>query len=395
MQQVLYNNVLYRRQYTNMYLMFLTDDLLYFRYIYTDEFDIHTDNVTFMLYAAKKFQLAGLSHLCFQYLDAEMHDETVAKIMEQAHIYNETTLYDKCLRYIFANGDSVLRKATISELCPECMARIVKADDLRAEEEAVFEGCMTWANAECRRQKKQPSDESRRAVLGKLLYHIRFPIMDVTYFTQKVSLGNLLTHDETLSIFQYFHGEEQQLPNRFSRNERNRLPRNITENVEPVMLSNSTRSTNMSRVQRFITIDGQWKQNGPPDAISFTVSQPIILYGVEMYGVSYGKETYAVKILIYDDITREEVRKNDANVFTNTIRTTYEVYLARPLRIPPRRVFTVMVVVKGSPTHKGVDGEKVHIVEGVTFEFSDSNRSSNGTDATVGQIPGLLFSKTQ
>lgn len=323
-----------------------------------------------------------------------MHDETVAKIMEQAHLYNETNLYEKCVRFIFANGDSVLRKPSFSELCPDCVERIIKSDELRANEEAVFEGCIIWANAECRRQKKQPTDENRRAVLGKLLYLIRFPIMDVTYFTQKVSLGNILSHDETLSIFQYFHGEEQQLPNRFSRNERNRVPRNIAENHEPIMLSNR-RSPNMSRVRRFGGIDGQWKQNGPPDAISFSCSQPIILYGVEVYGVAYGQETYPVKMLVFDDITREEVRKNEANIFTNTVKRSYEVHLARPIRVPSKRVFTMVILMRGSPTHKGVDGERVVIADGVTFEFSESNRSSNGTDVTVGQIPGLLFTKTQ
>lgn len=363
------------------------------QYMYTDEFDIHSDNVATMLYAAKKFQLKGLTNLCFQYLDAEMHDETVCKIMEQAHIYNETGLYDKCVRYILTNGSVVLRKAGFAELCSECAAKIIKSDDLRAEEEAVFEGCMTWASTECRRQKKQPTDEAKREVLGKLLYLIRFPTMDVTYFTQKVSLGNLLSHDETLSIFQYFHGEEQQLPNRFNKNERNRFPRTINENVEPVMLS--SRSPSTARVKRFATTDGQWKQNGPPDAISFTVSQPIVLYGVEIFGVASGKETYAMKIYVYDDITREEIRKNEATVFTNSIKETYEVYLTRPLRIPPRRVFTVMVMMRGSPTHKGVDGEKTLLADGVQFEFSDSNRSSNGTDVNVGQIAGILFNKTQ
>ncbi|XP_052811518.1 BTB/POZ domain-containing protein 6-B-like [Mya arenaria] len=364
------------------------------QYMYTDEFDIHAENAPTMLYAARKFQLKGLSSLCFQFLDAEMHDETVCKIMEQAHIYNENSLYEKCVRFIYINANSVLRKPSFSELCAECVERIIKADDLRAPEEAVFEACMTWANAECRRQKKQPTDEVRRKVLGKLLYLIRFPTMAVTYFTQKVSLGQLLSHDETLSIFQYFHGEEQQLPSRFSRLERNQFPRTLAENTEPVMLDNR-RSPAMARVRRFAAVDGQWKQNGPPDSISFSVSQPIVLYGIEVYGAASGKETYKLKILVYDDITREEIRKNDSTIFTNNMRDTYDVFLSRPLRIPPKRVFTVVVCLRGQPTHKGVDGEKTEIVDGVTFEFSESNRSSNGTGVNVGQIPALLFNKTQ
>lgn len=365
-----------------------------FRYIYTDEFDIHTENAPTMLFGARKFQLKGLSAKCFQYLDAEMHDESVCRIMEQAHLYDESSLYEKCLRYIMVNANAVLRMPSFSELCAECVERVIKADDLRAPEQAVFEACVTWADAACKRSRKQPNDVNRRKVLGKLLYSIRFPIMDVTYFTQKVSLGQLLSHDEKLSIFQYFHGEESQLPSRFSRFPRNQMPTSVKDNPEPIMLD-TTRSPSFARVRRFNGTGGKWKQNGPPDAISFTVSLPIVLYGVEVYGVAAGKETYNIKILVYDDVTREEIRNNDVSIFTNTIKDTYDIFLTRPLRIPPKRVFTIVLFIKGHPTHKGIDGDASDTVDGVMFEFSDSNRSSNGTGVSVGQIPGILFNKTQ
>ena len=370
----------------------------FFRYIYTDEFDVHTENVAPMLHAAKKFQLKGLIDVCFKYLDAEIHDESVPKILELAHIYNESALYEKCLRYIYNNGDEVLTKSTVGDFCAECLDKVLKADELCAGEDSVFEGSMKWADAECRRRKLNVTDESRRQVLGKLLYLIRFPIMDVTYFTQKVSLGNLLSHDETLSIFQFFHGEEQQLPNRFSKNERTRLrkaPRDInSHDVEDSLALSSGHSPNVSCVRRFLITDGQWKQNGPPDAISFSVNYPIILYGVELFGCAKGQDTYNVKIMAFDDINRQEIRKNDASIFTNMTKAYYAIKLLRPLRIPPRRVYTIVVSMKGSPTYKGIDGEAVQEADGVTFEFSASNRSSNGTDITVGQIPGILFAKT-
>ena len=159
------------------------------------------------------------------------------------------------------------------------------------------------------------------------------------------------------------------------------------------MLASHSPST--SRVHRFGSIEGQWKQNGPPDAISFTSTHPIVLYGVEIYGVSMGQETYSMKLFVYDDITREEIRKNEASLFTNSIKQTYEVYLSRPLRVPAKRLFTVMILMKGGATHKGVSGERVHVIDGVQIEFCDSNRSSNGTDVNVGQIAGILFNRTQ
>ena len=350
-----------------------------------------------MLFAAKKFQLQGLSDLCFKFLEAEMNTDNVCRIMEQAHIYSESVLYDKCLRFINFHGNEVLTKPTFGELCSECVDKIIRPNDLNADEDKVFEGCMIWANAECRKNKKQPTDEVRREMLGELLYLIRFPTMDIAYFTHKVSLGNVLTHDETLSIFQYFHGEVQQLPNRFNKKPRNRVPDKTRNILEPVKIPDHIQSINhpsISRVVRFPSCSGEWKQNGPPDAISFTVSRSVVLYGIQIYGTSRGKDTLSVIVCIYDDM-KEEVRKTDATIYTNTSKHTYDVYLTEPIRIPSRRVFTVMVLLKGGPTRKGVDGESVKKEDGITFEFFASNKSSNGTDVTVGQIPGLLFSLSQ
>ena len=352
-----------------------------------------------MLFAAKKFDLQGLSELCFKYLEAEMNADNVCRVMEQAHIYNENGLYDKCFRFISANANDILVKPAFGELCPECVEKIIRPNELDADEDKVYEGCMIWANAECRRCRKQPNDETRRDMLGDLLYLIRFPAMDISYFTHKVSLGNVLTHDETLSIFQYFHGEVQQLPNRFNKRPRNRVPqRNKNREVtEPVKISDYRKlpnSENISRVSRFPSCSGEWKQNGPPDAISFSVSRTIILYGIQIYGTARGQEMYPVKLFVYDD-TKEEMRKTDATIYTNTSKHKYDVYLSEPIRVPARRTFTVMVLTKGGPARKGIDGEAVKVEDGVSFEFSASNKSSNGTDVTVGQIPGLLFTISQ
>ena len=394
--------------------------LFSFRYLYTEVFDLHAENVTPMLYVAKKFAIGGLTALCFSYLDSEMCVENVCKILEQAHIYNEMSLHNKCLGFILEHGWEVLKSVGFAELCTDCLRLILKPDDLKASEEDIFEAVVLWATNECRRQKLQATDENRRQVLGPLLYFIRFPVMDVVYFTQKVSFRELLSNDEAVSIFQYYHGEDQQLPNRFNRNERNRLPlrKQLTGKTEkhrnagygnrevlrvtpqqrkqagtPIMLA-APRSPNMSKVTRFRTSDGQWKQNGPPDAISFVCSCPIVLYGIELYGATGMVETYNIKMFVFDDF-KEEVRRNDARITTDVIRNTYEVMLARPVRIPPSRMFTIMVIMKGSPTYKGIDGQALKRVDGVTFEFYDSNRSSNGTGVTVGQIPSLLFNITQ
>ena len=99
-------------------------------------------------------------------------------------------------------------------------------------------------------------------------------------------------------------------------------------------------------------------------------------------------------MFVFDDLT-EEVRKDDVRSTTDDIPNTYEVILVPPIRILPLRVFTIMIIMKGSLTYKGVDGQTLKRVDGVTFEFRESNRSSNGTGVTIGQMPSLLFNTTQ
>ncbi|XP_060588383.1 BTB/POZ domain-containing protein 6-like [Ruditapes philippinarum] len=392
-------------------------------YLYTENIDIHADNVTSLLYAARRLQLSGLSKLCFSYLETGMSVANVCKILEQAHIYNETNLHDKCLTYILSNATDVLKTHAFNDLCSECVGAIIRSDDIKADEDSIFEAMVLWSTNECRRQKKPSTDIYRREVMGPLLYLIRFPTMDVSYFTHRVSFRDILSHDEAVSIYQYFHGEERQLSKLFNKNERNRLktkrpfaskkeknqqrqrdPNEVPliyedtpkkrPQVKPQIPISYSSSPNMSRVSRFRTYDGQWKQNGPPDAISFTCSSPIVLYGIEVFGAAKGCETYNMKLFLFDDL-KDEVRKNDARITTDALRRTFDAMYARPIRVPPRRIFTIMVIMKGSPTSKGVDGSSVHIADGVTFEFINSNRSSNGTDVSVGQIAALLFNKTE
>lgn len=406
----------------------------HFRYMYTERIDIRSENVGALLYASKRFHLKGLLDACIEFLDSKISVEDVCKILEQAHTYNETKLFEKCLKFILLNAADVLKTRAFSEVCPDCLKKIISSNDLKADEEVIFEATMEWATNECRRKRMTATDENRRQVLGNLLYLIRFPTMDVTYFTHRVSMRDILSDDEAVSVFQYFHGEERELSRKFNRNERNRIkskksymvdsnsnpglgnfePMTTAQFVEsrrtmrisptvrfaspvkqktPLVLS-IPKGPNISRVARFASYDGKWKQNGPPDAISFTCSSHIVLYGVEMYGACSGAETYKVKIYLYDDM-KEEVCRNEVVVNTDSYRTTCDVMFPRKVRVPPRRVFTVVVAIKGSPCHKGIDGRAFRERDGVTFEFINSNRSSNGTDVNVGQIPALIFDRTE
>jgi hypothetical protein len=76
--------------------------------------------------------------------------------------------------------------------------RIIRADDLSANESVVYEAVVAWADTQCQEQN-----------LDSLLYHIRFPIMNKDYFTNYVSASSILAEFEKIDLFRYLHGKDK------------------------------------------------------------------------------------------------------------------------------------------------------------------------------------------
>ena len=376
--------------------------------------------------------MAALHRKCFEFLISEMSSENVCKLLENAHTYNEQHIFEKCLRFIYVNATDVLKVANFRDLCRECVSVIVKADDLLADETDVYDALVNWANGQCARSQRKlhSNDTNRREVLGDMLYYVRFPLMDVTVFTQRISKANVLQSEEKIALFQYFHGETTILPEKFNRKARKQysvnkaiLARAATPDVErevfqqrqnyrhvphlPLDSADTNQGNHIGyvssydndtieavgpvmRVIRYKGIGGPWNLRSP-DAVSFKCSSTIIFRGVQVFGPFKGTDYYTVTISLFDEF-RNEIRKEEVNVFTDKSKV-YDIMLHKPARIPRQRVFTVQTSMKGKPTIQGTGGTAIVVAEDVQFEFINSNRSTNGTDITTGQIPALLFSK--
>ena len=63
---------------------------------------------------------------------------------------------------------------------------------------------LKWAEAECVRQTLQASPDNKRAVLGRVLGQIRFPLMSVEEFAQGPAQSAILTDRECVSLFLHF-----------------------------------------------------------------------------------------------------------------------------------------------------------------------------------------------
>lgn len=372
---------------------------------------------TEIMAAADEFGPRSLLQKCFTYLQEEMSSDNVCVTLEEAHKRNEDEVYNRCMQFIFVNAVDVLYAKGFGKLCRKCVTNIVKSDRLNADELVVYDGLVYWGQCECTRNHQQPTEPNVRQTLGDMLFYVRFPIMDVQQFTEKMSMKNILTAKEKIELYQYFHGDAHALSDYFNTNQRKeykvkleiakqiqassnghltaRKGQNKPKDVDKVRFydewGQSDKVHQLHRIIRFNGVCGPWLLKGE-DAISFTCSRPILLHGVVLYGPYTGRDSYRVSLAIFDEYGKEIWNENARFGADSSIEKMYDVRLLKNIHLPMRNMFTVAVRIdNGVPTYQGVSGTSFVKGKGVDFEFHNSHRSKNGTSVSVGQIPGLLY----
>lgn len=160
--------------------------------MYCEEISINEDNVTHILYAARKYGISKVTKECRSFLEKNINPDNVCVIAENAHIFDEEELFKMCLDYIIKHAFESIHSEAFTQLCQSCVTKIIERDDLPLDEDHILE-CMThWAKKQCSRQSLAVTEENQRAALGDLFYLIRFPIMNLTYFADNVAKNSKL-----------------------------------------------------------------------------------------------------------------------------------------------------------------------------------------------------------
>ncbi|XP_046331117.1 BTB/POZ domain-containing protein 6-like [Haliotis rufescens] len=169
------------------------------RYLYTDTSSLTAENVTGVLYLAKKYAVGVLERLCVTYLVSSLTAENACVILEQAHVFDEEELFDRALKFIVQNGDV----AGFTGLCGSCFHRVVSAEEFIATDDTAFSAALSWAEAECKRQGREITPENKRLVLGDTVYEVDFTLMDMKLFAKTVVPSGILSGDECTKLLCY------------------------------------------------------------------------------------------------------------------------------------------------------------------------------------------------
>lgn len=340
-------------------------------FLYCDEASVDATNVKQLLYAAKKYAVKGLVDRCLDYLASSINVQNVCSILEQVHLYDGKNLEKQCFNFIYENADSVLKSQAFYNICPSCLEQIVKADELVADERNVYYAAVKWAQRECKDRHMEDTDENIRVVLGPVLFHIRFPLLDQVYFTNSVSTRSILNMEEIITIYQFFNGRAQLSNWKFC--------------------SSPRRGFSLNSVIRYslISMEGfQSPKSGEADLIMFSCSEDILFHGASVYGSLDDVADYDVKIELSSEKENAQLSSDFVTVTTARAQHIYDVLLSRPVQLQAGKQYKVSIEIKGPPTKVGYGGKSDVSAGGVNFHFTNAGgRTSVGR----GQIPGLLF----
>ncbi|KAL5016240.1 hypothetical protein ScPMuIL_005829 [Solemya velum] len=339
---------------------------LMLQYLYCEDAFVDSKNAQDMLYAAKKYSIQGLIDVCIRCLESTMNANNVCSILEQAYFFDELELKRKCLEFIFHQPKDVIMSSAFNDLTPPCLMEVVRSDELDAKEESIFEAVLRWADNECIQQEVDVNSRNRRSVLGRLLYFIRFPLMEPKYFREKVCDLDLLTSDEKSAVIQW-HSNRNRSSYLFSSNARS-LGENIIFHWRYGPVSTITSEST---------------------AISFSASTDVLIDGVVMYSSSYEEDVYDVTLSVHAP-DNKQVSSVTKKLDIKKQTPSYEVTFVAASKLTKRLNYTIIVKVQRSGSYYGASGRSTLAWHGVKPTVINPGGGSSKTAAEKEQIPGLL-----
>uniref|UniRef100_A0A3Q2TK83 Kelch like family member 6 n=1 Tax=Fundulus heteroclitus TaxID=8078 RepID=A0A3Q2TK83_FUNHE len=153
-------------------------------YTYTSRALLTHSNVQRILEAASQFQFLRVVDACASFLSNSIHLETCIGILNLADSHALPHLRSRAQDFITSQFSKVVQQQDFLELPGESLEAILQRDDLDVKsEECVFVALMRWVRAK---------QDDRYPLLASLLSHVRLPLLEPSYFVEKVESDELI-----------------------------------------------------------------------------------------------------------------------------------------------------------------------------------------------------------
>ena len=154
-----------------------------------------------VLYASKKYIVPTLTEKCSAFLKDNLDTGNVCVILDQAILFNEVELVEKCMAIVRESTGDILKSSDFATASSRVLERILQCDVLSSSEIELFKACHSWAKN--KHENSEASGDVCRESLGNLLYKIRFLTMSLGDFSTYVSPTGILSKDEEIQCYRY------------------------------------------------------------------------------------------------------------------------------------------------------------------------------------------------
>ena len=352
-----------------------------FRFMYTDKANLSGSNVMQVMYLANKYMVPSLAEKCTEYLRKNLRASNVFCILPHAQKFEDKDLEDRCWEVIKKETEEAVTSDEFVTVERSIVESLIKKKMLNVTEVKLFKALDRWATKESERQGKKPEGDVKRRILGEeIVKEIRFPLISLKEFASVVFDSHILSFQEFGVMIKHYS--------------------NVL--TTPLPYKQIPRFEFIRRCSRFKDIasldsSGRWNYiSSNPDRIHFTVSQPVMLHGVQHFGSRGGK--YTVSTEVKDFTTDSSLVKQSGSYLSEKADTDsyygFDVEFDPPVSLVGNKVYELVSLIKGPRSSFGEAGQKTVDSEGVqlTFRSPDSRTASNGTTDEIGQFPTLLIS---
>jgi PHR domain/BTB And C-terminal Kelch len=347
-----------------------------------------------LLYAAKKYLLLDLVEQCQKFLQDNLTSDNVSSILDLGLAFDEPDLVDRCLDFISEHAFEVFATDGFLNMTPAALEAVVRLDVLSATEMLLYDSCVAWARHRCPTNSSL-TDAQIRDTLGSIVYGIRFPSMDPAEFTRLVMRSDVLSHEEKLAVYYYYHtrnGDECATgcagAGVTSSSSNTNVSCSSSSMFKPPF-DHTPRRPPETVVSRLSNVSAtEWPTAGKTDTIDFTTDHDVVLIGVGLYGSTPGYvhevaiEVWMGKILLCIAAKKFE---------TSACAEPVKVYLGQRVKIRANVTNTIVTTIKGPSTRYGIGGRSRIVSGGMVFTFAASSKCGGRTAVEAGQIPQLYF----
>ena len=159
------------------------------KFLYTDDICVESETVMSVLYTAKKYAIPRLEHECVEFLKDNIQSDNVFMLLTQARLFDEPVLARMCLDAIDKSTSEALSSDGFVDVDLDTLCVVLGRDSLGIRESKLFSAVTKWAEHACIKQDLEITSENQRAVLGKAVRLIRYPLMTVEEFAVQVGFA--------------------------------------------------------------------------------------------------------------------------------------------------------------------------------------------------------------